>query len=215
MLDLQIASAASERIQYFLEKLYSGEYREDEFKQFIASFESLLNAEKKYHKKNTFFSDLVNRIMDHFGAGEEEKKLALYVSRLYDLGLVLIDEEILNKKKNLLSSEINSIKVHPYTGVSILNCFEPSEEVKKAILHHHERYDGTGYPDGLKGEEIPFIARVLSVVDTFSSLIKEQPYRKAFRTNEALQEIKRGSGSAHDPRVVDALESILHGTNIE
>jgi HD-GYP domain-containing protein (c-di-GMP phosphodiesterase class II) len=128
---------------------------------------------------------------------------------------VLIDEEILNKKKNLLSSEINSIKVHPYTGVSILNCFEPSEEVKKAILHHHERYDGTGYPDGLKGEEIPFIARVLSVVDTFSSLIKEQPYRKAFRTNEALQEIKRGSGSAHDPRVVDALESILHGTNIE
>ncbi len=208
MRDLQKASVVSERILYFIEKLYSGEYKNDEYKQFLTSLENLLNAEKKYHKKNAIFSDLMLRIMDRFGAGEEDKRLALYVSMTYDLGLVLIDESILNKKK-LLPAEINSIKVHPHMGVSLLSYFEFSDDVKRAILHHHERYDGNGYPDRLKGKEIPFLSRVLSVVDSFCSLISERHYRKAFTVDEAIKEIKSGSGTAYDPKVVEALEDIL------
>jgi len=210
--DLHIASMVTERFSHFIEKLYAGEYREGEYKQFIASFESLLNAEKKYHKKDSLCPELMIRIMDRLGAGEEEKRLSLYVSVVYDLGLMLIDEDTLKKKK-LLSSEVNSIKVHPTTSVSLLNHFEFSDDVKGAILHHHERYDGTGYPDGLKGEGIPFLARVLSVVDAFCAMITEKPYRKAFTKEAALEEIKKGTGSIHDPVIVDALENVLRKTD--
>lgn len=206
--DLLIASVVSERFLHLLEKSYSGELREDEYKQLLASFENLLNAEKKYHKKDAFCTDLMVKIMEALGRGEEEHRLAIYASMLYDLGLVLISEATLGKKK-LLSSEIRSIKGHPVTGVSLLDHFEFSEDIKKAILHHHERYDGTGYPDGLRGEAIPFISRVLSVVDSYCSLIRDVPYRKAFTKEAAIKQIKKGSGSLYDPAVVDALETVL------
>lgn len=100
--------------------------------------------------------------------------------------------------------------MHPYTAVALLNNFEFSEAVKMAILHHHERYDGTGYPDGLKGSKIPFISRVLSVVDAYCSMISERPYRKSFIREEALQEIKRGAGSVYDPAVAQALAEVIN-----
>lgn len=206
--DLYRALVISEKFSYFIGKLYSGEYREDDFKQFITSFEGLLNAEKRYHKKKSIFSDLMIKIMDKIGAKEEDKKIALYISMIYDLGLMLIDESLLKKEK-LSPSEARTLKVHPYSTVSLLGNFEFSEDAKKAILHHHERYDGTGYPDRLKGEEIPFLSGVLSVIDSFCSMITERPYRKAFTKEEALQEIKKGSGISYNPRFVKALEEVL------
>jgi putative methionine-R-sulfoxide reductase with GAF domain len=206
--DLYIASVICERFSYFIERLYSGEYREQDLKRFITSFDTMLNAEKKYHKKMGLFPDLMIKVLDKLGAKKEEKKLSLYISMVYDLGLVVIDENILSKQK-LLPSDVRTLKVHPYTTISLLNSFEFSEDVKKAILHHHEKWDGSGYPDGLKGNEIPFISRVLSVVDSFCSMITKRPYRKAFTGEEALQEIKNGSGSIYDPIIVSALEEVL------
>lgn len=206
--DYYIASVLGERISHFIERLYSGEYREDEFKQFITSFDGLLSAEKKYHKKGNLLPDLTIKIMDKLGALEEDKKIALYVSMIYDLGLVLIDESVMNKKK-LLPSEARTVKVHPYNTVSLLNSFEYSDDVKNAILHHHERYDGTGYPDGLKGDEIPFISRVLSVVDAFCAMLADRPYRKAFTKEGALDEIRKASGLIYDPKAVTALEMVF------
>jgi len=206
--DLSIISSVSDRISYFMGRLYSGEYREEEVKEFVTSFDGLLSAEKKYRKKESLLPDLMLRIMNNLKAGEEEIKLSLYVSTIYDLGLTLIDDSLLQKKK-LLQSEISTLQIHPYTSVDLINSFEISDDAKKAILHHHEKYDGTGYPDGLRGEEIPFISRVLSVVDAFCSMLGERPYRKAFTKNKALQEIKKGSGSAYDPRVVKALEEAV------
>ncbi len=208
MRDYDIASVVSERISHFIETLYSGGYRDDEFKQFITSFDSLLNAEKRYHKKRCLSPDLMSMIMEKLEASEEDKKIALYVSLIYDLGLMLIDESVLNKKR-LRPSESRSLKVHPYNTVSLLNKFEYSDDVKKTILHHHERYDGNGYPDGLKGEEIPFISRVLSVVDSFCAMITDRNYRKAYTMAGALEEVKKGSGSLYDPKIVEALEEVI------
>lgn len=207
--DLFIASVVSERFQHLIERIYAGEYRQDEYMHAMESFEGLLTAGKKYHKKDNLFSDLVTMLMDSLGRGEEEKKSAISASVLYDLGLVLISEGTL-KKKRLQSSEARTIRGHPVTGVSLLDHFEFSEEVKKGILHHHERYDGTGYPDGLKGDNIPIISRVLSVVDSYCSLIRRVPYRKMFKKEAALREIKKGAGSLYDPEIVDALERLLH-----
>ena len=147
-------------------------------------------------------------IMDKLGADEKDKSAAIYVSTIYDLGLMLIDDES-TKNRKLMSTEKNTLKIHPYATVDLLKNFEFSEDVKKAILHHHERYDGTGYPDKLKGDEIPFIARVLAVVDAFCAMITEKPYRKALTKDEALQEIKKDTGTVFDPKIINALEQVV------
>ena len=207
-IDLYIASVFGERISHFLEKLYSGGYKEDDMNQILTSFDDLLDAVKRYHKKRRLMPDLVSTIMDNLGASEEDKKNALYASMIYDVGLMLINENIL-KKKALLPSEIQDLKIHPYTAIGLLNILEFSDDIKKAILHHHEKYDGTGYPGGLKGSEIPLISRVLSVVDSYCAMISERPYGKSLTEEEALLEIESGSGSSYDPQIVKALEKVL------
>jgi len=206
--DLHIASLLCERISHFIERLYSNDYSEDDYKHFISSFDSLINAEKRYHKKNSLIPNLMSSLMDKLGVGEEDRKAGVYISMIYDLGLMLIDDSIL-KKKGLSPLEHRILKVHPYTTVGLLNSFEFSEHVKMAILHHHERYDGRGYPDGLKDNEIPLISQILAVVDAFCAMITERPYKEAFTRDEALNEIRKGSGTVYDPKVVVALEMVL------
>jgi GAF domain-containing protein len=206
--DLYIAEAFNERMSYFIGKLYSGEFSGDELNEFITSFDSLLDAGRKYHKKDGFLPDLIGSMMNKLRAGEEDVRRALYVSAIYDLGVVLINE-ITEKKGDLSPSEICSLKAHPHTTVGLLNHFEFSEDVKKAIIHHHERFDGTGYPDRLKGEEIPFVSRVLSVADAFCAMTRSGRYKKTYSKEEAFREIQQGSGSLYDPEIVDALQGVL------
>ncbi len=211
--DLYIASAFGERISNFLEKLYSGSFKEDDIIQFLSSFENLLGAVKNYHKKKTVFPELVLKIMEELGVDEEEKKKALYVSMIYDLGIVLINESIL-RKKTLSTSEMQALRTHPYNTISLLRSFEFSDDLKKAILHHHERYDGKGYPEGLKGKEIPLISRVLSVVDSYCAMTADRVYGKYFSPEEALKEIKTNSGTIYDPDIVNAFEKVFRKTMI-
>jgi HD-GYP domain-containing protein (c-di-GMP phosphodiesterase class II) len=210
--DFCIASVLSDRISSFIEKIHSGEYEKNEYSQLLRSFEKLLSAIKRHHKKDSSTQDLMIKIMDKIGVKEEDKHVAIYISIIYDLGLALVDKNILSKKK-LAPSEANILKVHPYTSISLLSNFEFSEDVQKAILHHHERYDGTGYPDKLKGEQIPFLSRVLSVVDAFSAMTTKRPYRNSLTTDKALKEIKEGSGSKYDPKIVEALHSLISNNN--
>jgi len=205
--DLQIASMISERISFILKRLHAGEFSDDAFKHFIASLDNIIGIEKTFHEKQNFVFDLMHQIMDKLGASEDQKKNALYTSLLYDIGLSVLNDNVL-KKRELTTLEARSVRAHPLTTIDLIKDFEFSEEVKKAIMHHHERYDGGGYPDGIKGEEIPFIARVLAVVDAYCSMIEERPYRKAFTKEGALEEIKKGSGSLYDPAVVAALLKI-------
>jgi GAF domain-containing protein len=206
-MDLDVAQILGERVSRFVERLYGGQYGGEEFKRFVSSFHDLLDAEKRYGAKIPF-PDLMVGTMKRLGAEEEEAKLALYVSMIYDLGLVLVDESILGKKE-LSPSEVHTLKVHPHTTVDLLGIFEYSEEVKRAILHHHEHYDGTGYPERLKGEEIPLISRVLAVVDAYCAMTSDRPYRKRLTRNKALEEIREQAGLVYDPRVVEAFEEVL------
>ena len=206
--DLYIATALSERVAHFIEKCYADEYKNTDINRVMTSFGNLLDAIKKNRKKIKLLPDLVLRIMDKLGAGEEDKKRALYVSKVYDLGLESIDESIL-MKRDLLPSEMQFIRMHPYTSVGLLSNFEFSEDIKQAILHHHERYDGTGYPDKLRGSEIPLISRVLSVVDSYFAMIFDRPYGKTNTHGEAVADIQAGSGTRYDPEVVKAFCDVL------
>ncbi len=211
--DYYLAAVLSERVSEFIKRVSSGNYSDDEFKQFTSAFESLLIANKKYQKKKHIFPDMAVAIMEKLGMSDEDKNIAQYTSMIYDLGLMLIDDQVLSKKE-LLDTELRAIKVHPYNTVNLLNSFEFSEDVKKAILHHHERYDGTGYPDGLKGEKIPLIARVISVIDSYFAMISDRPYGERYSKERALIEIKKESGSKYDPDVVEAFEDVIDHMDI-
>lgn len=113
------------------------------------------------------------------------------------------------KPGNLTSEEWQFVRQHPLWSLELI---DPkailTETIKVIVKHHHERFDGTGYPDGLKGEEIPLPARLLAVVDTFSALRSERPYRPAYSMEQALTEMKRVAGSQLDPQLIDALIQI-------
>jgi HD-GYP domain-containing protein (c-di-GMP phosphodiesterase class II) len=128
---------------------------------------------------------------------------------VYDLGLMLASEGVLQSKRYLSSSETSTIKVHPHTTVDLLSKIEFSDRVKKAILHHHENWDGSGYPEGLKGNQIPVISRVLAVADAYFSMIEARPYRPEQSPQEALKEIRRETGSKFDPAVVASFVACL------
>jgi len=149
--------------------------------------------------------------MVELGADEKERNLAAYICMIYDLGLIMVDEHILNKKTKLTPAESRTLRVHPQTTVDIVEQFEFSEEVLNVILHHHERYDGGGFPDGLEGKKIPLLSRVLAVVDAFAAMLEERPHRGARSRKEALEEVRGGAGVYYDPQVVDALGKVVQG----
>lgn len=133
---------------------------------------------------------------------EEEIERIKQAAILHDLGKIGISEKILSKDGKLTKSELEDIKRHPQIGVDIIRPIKFLHNVIPLILHHHERWDGKGYPAGLKGEEIPLGSRIVALADVYEALTSNRPYRKAYSEKEAINLIKKGSGSQFDPRVV-------------
>ena len=129
----------------------------------------------------------------------DELNLLKLISQLHDIGKIGIDEAILNKPSKLNNKEWESIKKHPEIGYRILSTSPEYLEIATDILSHHEHYDGKGYPRGLKGEEIPLRARIISIADAYDAMISERPYRDPLTHLEAINEIKINSGSQFDP----------------
>jgi HD-GYP domain-containing protein (c-di-GMP phosphodiesterase class II)/signal transduction histidine kinase len=203
--DLHILSLLSERIARIVQFFSSNEFLDRDYREMRASFLNLIEVEQNYQKKHEIFSELVFHIMKHLGSSEEDMKDGLYLSIIYDLGLASVDKSILRKTQRLSPHEARTIRLHPFTTVSLLKDFEFSDKIKTAILHHHERYDGKGYPDKLKQDDIPFLSRVLAVVDAFCAMISKRPHKKKRSKEDALAEITAGSGTLYDPTVVQAL----------
>ena len=140
---------------------------------------------------------------------EREIENIEYTALLHDIGKIGIDDSILGKKSSLTSQEFDKIKEHTIMGAKII---EPVEFLKgsyEAIYHHHERYDGDGYPDGLKEKNIPLSARIIAVADAYDAMGSDRPYRKKLNKDKILKELKDQSGKQFDPEVVNALISIL------
>jgi len=122
---------------------------------------------------------------------------------LHDVGKVEIPVSILKKKGPLTNYEYEVIKEHPQKGANLLNKLSYSEEIVVAILCHHEKWDGTGYPYGLTGENIPLFSRILAVADAYDAMTSYRPYRRKLTVDEALQEIEINAGTQFDPHIVE------------
>lgn len=144
---------------------------------------------------------------------EKELRAIAAAALLHDVGKLAIPEYILNKPGKLTEAEYQKMKIHPAVGADILSTVNFPFPVVPYVRHHHERWDGSGYPDGLKGEEIPLGARIVAVADNYHALISDRPYRPALPREEALDIIRKNSGKMFDPRVVATLEEI--GAEVE
>ncbi|MBE3585480.1 MAG: HD-GYP domain-containing protein [Thermoanaerobacter sp.] len=121
---------------------------------------------------------------------------------LHDIGKVCVPPQILTKKGPLDPEEWEEVKKHPQYGEGVLAPFFLPRPVIEIVLHHHERYDGGGYPAGLKGEKIPLFARIVSVADAFDAMTVDRPYRRALSIPAVLRELRCNEGSQFDPEVV-------------
>lgn len=143
---------------------------------------------------------------------DAEKNILNWSSILHDIGKIGIPESILNKPGRLNEEEFDVIKGHPKKGRDILQPLEQLAACLPGILHHHERYDGKGYPHGLKGEEIPFLARIIAVADTFDAITSNRAYRSAKAAEKALAIVDDVAGTQLDPVVVEAFKQVYETT---
>ncbi|MFC2173390.1 HD domain-containing phosphohydrolase [Acidobacteriota bacterium] len=162
-------------------------------------------------KRDLYTGGHTKRVMEYslaigtqmgFGGAElESLKLAAI---LHDIGKIGIRDRILLKEGKLTSEELEKMTKHAGYGAEILKPIKHLEKVIPGVKSHHERYDGTGYPEGLKGKKIPLVARIIAVADTFDAMTTDRPYRKSFSAKEAFNELKRHGGTQFDPKVVAA-----------
>lgn len=176
----------------------------------IKTLISVINAKDRYTYGHVERVVIYSRLLaDKLNLDEDRKKKLIYGAYMHDIGKINIIEEILNKKMPLTKEEWEILKQHPVNGVEIISHVEPLKDISPLILYHHERYDGKGYPSNLKGEEIPYLARVLTVVDSFDAMTSNRPYSKRKTHEEAIEELNKCSGTQFDPLIVKEFIEVI------
>jgi diguanylate cyclase (GGDEF)-like protein/putative nucleotidyltransferase with HDIG domain len=145
-------------------------------------------------------------IAKELGLDEAQMNAIRAASMLHDIGKLAVPENILSKPGRLTPEEFEKMKIHPLVGAEILDRVQFPYPVVPIVRYHHEKWDGTGYPEGLKGETIPVGARILAAVDCFDALASERPYRRAMSPEEAMANLSADKGRSFDPRVVEVME---------
>lgn len=179
----------------------------------VKSLVAAIDAKDEYtrgHSERVYRYSL--QLATRLDLGEEEMRTLSWAALLHDIGKIAISSDILNKPSKLTDEEYRIIKTHPVRGVKVLEPIPQLRHILPAIRHHHERYDGRGYPDGIAGEEIPFLARILAVADTYDAMYSTRAYRPAQTKEFAIGQIREGAGTQFDPRMAEIfLEMILSG----
>jgi len=154
---------------------------------------------------------LSQRLGRALGLNEEDLVALELLSTLHDIGKISVDKEILVKRGPLTDAEWQEIKRHPEVGFRIAQASPELQHIAEYILSHHERWDGTGYPRGLSGKDIPLLARVLAVVDSFDAMTQTRAYREAMPVGAALMEIRKNAGRQFDPEIARVFLSLMEG----
>ncbi len=149
-------------------------------------------------------ADLVEAVGRRLRVPTEQLETLRQAAELHDIGKVSIPEPILSKPGALTDAEWEIVRRHPLVGERILTAAPALGQVARLVRSTHERFDGTGYPDGLEGHEIPLGARIIAVCDAFDAMTSERPYARAMTTEEARRELLRCAGTQYDPEVVEA-----------
>ncbi|MHB8155415.1 MAG: diguanylate cyclase [Candidatus Omnitrophota bacterium] len=176
----------------------------------IFAFAKTLELKDHYtgeHVKNTVHFAI--GIAQELNLSREDVELIKQAAMLHDLGKIGISENVLLKKGKLNKKEFDEIKKHPQIGADIIRPIQFLHDLIPFIFYHHERWDGKGYPTGIKGEDIPVGARIIAIADVYQALISDRPYHKAFTKKSAIDIIRKSSGTQFDPRIVSAFLKVV------
>ncbi|MBC7236597.1 MAG: response regulator [Chloroflexi bacterium] len=179
----------------------------------FAAVETLFEALRVYdeytHEHSRRVSHFARILGERVGLGDNELEMLSVAALLHDVGKLGVGDATLRKAHELTLDELGRIRLHPDMGARILHGLDAFADIVPLVRHHHERYDGQGYPDGLAGEAIPRGARIIAVVDAFDSMIFDRPYRSALAIDEACQRLRQAAGNQLDPELVEQWLEIL------
>lgn len=153
----------------------------------------------------------VDAVCRELGMSPEESLDTIYAARVHDVGKLIIPEQVLCKPSALTAEEFHLVKMHPAAAADIVSCIPDSDRLRDIVRHHHERCDGSGYPDALRGEQIPLGARILAVTDAYLTMTSDRPFAARMSHDEAAAELERCAGAQFDNRVVQAFLWQLKG----
>ncbi|MEE3467965.1 MAG: HD domain-containing phosphohydrolase [Eubacterium sp.] len=176
----------------------------------IRSLTSTIDAKDRYtsgHSQRV--ADYAVRIAGRMGKSEEEQRVIFYAGLLHDVGKIRVPVEVINKPGKLTDEEFDQIRIHPVSGFHILRDIHDDERVGYAAKYHHERYDGRGYPNGLEGETIPEIARIIAVADAYDAMASDRSYRKLLPQDVVREELIKGKGTQFDPEIAEIMLQIM------
>jgi len=176
----------------------------------IRALASTIDAKDRYtsgHSQRV--ADYSLAIAKRMGKSEEEQKIVYYAGLLHDVGKIRVSEEVINKPGKLTEEEFNQIRVHPISGYHILKDIHEDERIAYGAKYHHERYNGKGYPNGLEGENIPEIARIIGVADAYDAMASNRSYRNALPQKVIRSEIEKGRGQQFDEKIADIMLQMI------
>lgn len=187
---------------YKLKKVndYRFEVQNDVVQSFITALEFHDHYTKGHSEEVALYSVKIGNLLD---LDDKQLEDLYWAAVMHDIGKIIIPTTILNKRERLSSSEFEIIKKHSVIGSNIVSQSDTLKDISKYILHHHERWDGMGYPKGLKGDEIPFISQIISVADSWHAMTSDRPYKKKLSYDEGIEELIRNRGIQFSPVVID------------
>ena len=205
--DRQIMKYQSEEVEQLTERQQLSQRL---FEQTVTALVTAIDAKDEYsHGHSLRVAEYAERIAWMMGKSEEECRKVYYAGLLHDVGKLGISDGIINKKSELTPEEYEVIKQHPVLGDQILSSIKDYPYIRIGAHYHHERYDGTGYPEGLKGKAIPEIARIISVADTYDTLSSDRSYRLAIPQQLIREEIIAGAGTQFDPEIAMIMRNMI------
>ena len=178
--------------------------------QMIAAFAETIDAKDPYTGGHSGrVAKYARMLAQRMGLSKEKVRRVYQTALLHDVGKIGVDETILRKPEKLSASEFGQVKGHSARGSSILSNITEMPELAAGARWHHERYDGKGYPDGLKGRDIPLEARIISVADSYDAMTSDRPYRSYLPQQRVREEIERNAGTQFDPRIAKCMLDII------
>lgn len=185
------------------------ELEETRFEAILALAEALESKDASTGRHSNRVLKLSRGVAERMGLDERSKELLRYAAVLHDIGKIGVPERILQKPSTLTPEEYAVIKEHPRMGAQILSKISFLEEVSQVIFNHHEWFDGSGYPSGITGNDIPVVARIVAIMDAYDAMTSDRPYRKALGRENAVAQLRRLSGRQFDPKIVEVFLAVL------
>jgi hypothetical protein len=211
--DIQLFEAAAGFITSYLENVALFEEQRRLFLGTVQALTAAIDAKDRYTRGHSErVAHLSSMLAREIGLSEDEVERIRIAGLVHDVGKIGVPEAVLTKQGKLTEAEFDAIKRHPQIGYGILQDIPPLQDVLPGVLHHHERWDGRGYPSGLAGEQIPLQARIIAVADTFDAMSSTRSYRPAMPREKVLAEMRRCAGSQFDAALVPAFLRISLAT---